>query len=242
MKEHKSNSRKWLGIALIIIGAFLTLDNFYYFYVTDLIFSWQAILIFIGIVILANRKNLFWGVVLIGIGGISLASNYFYFSVGELFSDFWPILIILLGVYVLYKRDNASGRCDRKKHFREEDGIKESKIVDGFIDVTAIFNSVKQKFDIDQFKGGKITAVFGSAEIDLSNCHLAEGSNVIDVFTMFGGTELYVPRGYKTFVDTTSIFGGVDDKRRSDPNEILPDDKVLIIKGLTLFGGCEILG
>ncbi|MBI9072490.1 MAG: hypothetical protein JEY94_12890 [Melioribacteraceae bacterium] len=240
MTKYKSNSRQWLGIVLIILGAFLILDNFYYFYLTDLIFSWQMIFIAVGTFILINKKHDYFGLILIGIGGISIASEYFNFSAREVFSDFWPILLILLGVYVLYKRDNPEGRKDKKCCFNEEDGIREAKVVDGLIDITAIFHSIKQKYDLTNFRGGKITALFGHAEIDLSNCHLAEGTNIIDVFTMFGGTEIYVPKGYKTLVEATAIFGGVDDKRRSDPNEILPDDKILIIKGLTLFGGCEI--
>jgi len=36
------------------------------------------------------------------------------------------------------------------------------------------------------------------------------------------------------------IFGGFSDKRIKDPNRVYEEDKLLLIKGLVLFGGGEI--
>jgi predicted membrane protein len=87
------------------------------------------------------------------------------------------------------------------------------------------------------FRGGKLTAVFGGSEIDLFDCRLAEGTNYLDVFAMFGGTDITMPSDWNVKVEVLPIFGGFTDKRRKEPNHVPDPERKLIIKGLVLFGG-----
>ncbi len=57
---------------------------------------------------------------------------------------------------------------------------------------------------------------------------------------MFGGIEVVVPRDWKVIINVTSIFGGVDDKRILNPDQVYESNKVLIIRGTAIFGGCEL--
>ena len=49
-----------------------------------------------------------------------------------------------------------------------------------------------------------------------------------------------MPKNWKVIVNLTPIFGGFDDKRRVDPNQVYEENKVLVIKGIVLFGGGEL--
>mgnify|MGYP003462789976 FL=1 len=66
-----------------------------------------------------------------------------------------------------------------------------------------------------------------------------EGQVVIDVTAIFGGTKIIVPQGWHVKSEVTAIFGGLEDKRG-----IMPiaegQNKLLIIKGIALFGGVDI--
>ena len=92
----------------------------------------------------------------------------------------------------------------------------------------------------DNFKGGRLTSIFGGSEINLTNCKLAEGKNVIDVFMVFGGNVLIVPPDWSIKIEVVSIFGGFSDKRHNFTDESKKENKELYIKGMAIFGGGEI--
>jgi len=70
------------------------------------------------------------------------------------------------------------------------------------------------------------------------DCELAEGKNVIDVVTIFGGAKMLIPSDWKVHIEVVSIFGGFADKRRSF--EYSSANKELYITGIVIFGGGEI--
>ena len=86
-----------------------------------------------------------------------------------------------------------------------------------------------------------MTAVFGGSKINLSNASVVAGQiPVIDVFAMFGGTEIIVPEDWTVKLEISAIFGGFSDKRKSVINVVNNPDKTLVVKGMVLFGGGEI--
>ena len=74
----------------------------------------------------------------------------------------------------------------------------------------------------------------------MANAYLAEGRNEIDVFVMFGGTEIRVPADWSVQVEVFSLLGGFSDKRRSTVQVVPDPGKVLVIKGFVMFGGGEV--
>ena len=118
--------------------------------------------------------------------------------------------------------------------------VQEGDIQEGIINDTSIFGGGKRRFDSNQFKGGSIIAIFGGSEIDLLDCKLAPGENVLEVFAMFGGTTLLIPAHWKIKMDLVPVFGGFSDKRRRDAGVVSDDKDFLVIKGTVLFGGGEI--
>jgi len=236
MNANKSHSsgRVWLGIILISLGVLFILDNtgivcFDFF---DWIFRWPVILIIIGAIILINERISFAGILLVLIGGLFLFADIYNYSVGSIFRDYWPILLIILGFVILFKH---KGTSYHRKHFSSGEGMKTD-----YIDIMAIFSGSRRVINSDNFKGGKSTAIFGGPEIDLRECKLAAGEQVLDIVAIFGGTEIYVPKDWQVIVKVVSIFGGFEDKRYRDPSTVLQEDRVLVIKGFVLFGGGDI--
>src|SRR5690606_41272345 len=88
------------------------------------------------------------------------------------------------------------------------------------------------------FKGGDLTAIFGGNELNLAQADFT-GTAVLEVVNIFGGTTIVVPANWHIKHEMVNIFGGTDDKRVSAPPENEPS-KVLILNGLSIFGGVEI--
>ena len=85
-------------------------------------------------------------------------------------------------------------------------------------------------------RGGEIVAVFGGAEVNLTQADFYNRIE-IEVVQIFGGTKLVVPANWEVRSEAVALFGGIEDKRM--PMAPSPD-KVLVLKGTTIFGGIEI--
>jgi hypothetical protein len=71
------------------------------------------------------------------------------------------------------------------------------------------------------------------------NAEMSDEGCVLDLFTLFGGTQLIVPADWKIESDVVSLLGGFNDKRRMVKSEMDPS-KTLLIKGVVILGGVEI--
>ena len=105
-------------------------------------------------------------------------------------------------------------------------------------DIEEINSKINETIEVEP--AIKKTAIFGGSEINLSRCKLAEGKNIIDVFMIFGGSNIVVPPDWSIKIDVLSIFGGFSDKRQNFTDESKKENKELYIKGLAIFGGGEI--
>ena len=108
------------------------------------------------------------------------------------------------------------------------------------VDELGFFGGGERVSTSQEFRGGKLTAIFGGTVLNLLNAKLAQGTNVLDVFVLFGGTEIKVPADMNVKVKVTAIFGGFGDERKQIVEDDENDGSELIIKGLVLFGGGEL--
>jgi hypothetical protein len=111
---------------------------------------------------------------------------------------------------------------------------------DGVLNDSAIFNGEKKIVTSQNFKGGKIVAIFGGAEIDLTQAKLAPGKNYLELTCIFGGVTVIVPTDWNIHNEISAVLGGIEDKRRTFVRLPENDDKQLIIVGTAMFGGGEI--
>ncbi len=230
MSETQSR-RIGFGIALIFLGAVFLLDNLglVSFDLKYYLFRWQGILIIIGSIILINdpRKNAGW--VLISIGVFFLLPRIFHIPWFS-FRDFWPVLLIIVGfIYIIRQRGHKIPLAEKP------DGSMD------FIDDTNIFGGGDVVVNSNNFKGGRITSIFGGANYDLTRVKLSSEPTVIDFFALFGGGNFIVPADWNVKTEVTAIFGGFSDRRKhtADPAVVDPT-KELYIKGFVLFGGGEL--
>ena len=231
METKHTDKRLIAGVIIVLVGAAILAINFgvlpsnlkYY------LFHWEVILMGIGLIALLTSEHKGTGIILIAVGGAFYLRNFI-----DLHFNFWqlfiPSLIIMLGLIMIFRR--RSGNED------------ESKILEpgnDYLDDVAIFGGSEKVINSQNFKGGKITAIFGGSNLNMSRVKLAPGVQVIDIFALFGGTTFIVPEDWNIKVKVISIFGGLSDKQRVTRSAKENDDKnMLIVKGLAIFGGGEI--
>jgi predicted membrane protein len=235
MSENKNaiDKRVLLGGILIVLGGLFLLNtmNVLDFRFTRVVFSWPFVMLVIGLFVLVNTEKKFLGGVLFGIGALFLIPRIFP-QVDYDGGIIIPLFFIILGVYIILKKR----KVDPVKGFTTEI----SKVNKDKIDDVSIFGGGTKIISSSNFQGGNITAIFGGSEINLINCQLAEGDNVLDVLCVFGGTTIIIPKEWNVVINVTSILGGFSNKAIRNPSIVIDQSKTLHIKGLAMFGGGEV--
>lgn len=231
-----NNARVIVGLVFLTLGAFLFADRFNIipFNWNQYIFTWQSLLIGIGLISLVKNESRVTGLVLITIGGFFLTAKIlgFHYPIRHFF---WPTVFVALGLILILQKGGS--------HYKSSKfGLNKGVIDMDIIDDVAIFGGSEQKVTSKSFRGGKISNIFGGSKFDLMDAELAPGRNVLDTFCLFGGSTLVIPAGWRVKIEVTAIFGGYSDKRRLAPKLEEPVDKELVIKGVVIFGGGEIKG
>ncbi|WP_430811447.1 MULTISPECIES: LiaF transmembrane domain-containing protein [unclassified Carboxylicivirga] len=227
--ERNHNKRGLLGTFLIIIGVILLLGNLGYlpYQLTDILFRWPMIFVAIGIYNLL-KKQYTGAIITLAIGGLYLLPHFIDdLSYRDIFK-FWPVFLILIGVTFYFKRRELMPANQR--------GAR----VDEYIDEMDIFGGGVTQVESHNFKGGRVTAIFGGGEVYLDRCQLSPDGAVLDVAMIFGGSKIMVPRDWNVKTEVVSIFGGFADKRNFFADTPPETSRTLVIKGLALFGGGEI--
>ena len=238
------DSRNVIGILLVVLGGLFLLDSMdlINFNIARVIFSFPAILIALGIVLIINTSRRLLGMFILLIGIFFMIPRIFPWVYYDS-SIVVPILLIAFGIYIILRkrtyRSSEGGHRHKQDenttHFRGYDQINSDRVDD-----IAIFGGGHKIIVTDNFKGGNITSIFGGSEIDLRDCKLAQGVNIIDFVAVFGGSNIIVPSNWTVMIDILPIFGGFSNKIRRDPNAVIDTEKTLLIKGFVLFGGGEV--
>ncbi len=240
MEEHKMNqiiekqqgrSRAIFGIVLLLLGVALIANQFNIipFQIRNYIFTWQAILIVIGVVMLTRKENTITGYILIGIGTFFLIPRFVDLPF-EYRGLFWPVFLVIMGVLLIFRSTSIFGGERIEKGFSDD-----------YIDDVNVFGGHNRKINSMSFRGGKITSAFGGGTYDLTSAQLAPGVNILDQVTIFGGSKLIVPNDWDIKIEVVAIFGGFSDKRGKLPIQTSVSEKKLVIKGVAIFGGGEII-
>ncbi|MEE4116756.1 MAG: DUF5668 domain-containing protein [Marinilabiliaceae bacterium] len=241
MEDHSDFNRKHhhgsatskiaIGVVLIALGAMLVIERTGLLpnYFEDIIFSWQMLLIAIGFVVTLGSGNRGPGLVLMAVGGFFLLPEIFDIPF-RTYRLFWPAVFIVAGLVIL-----TNARWFRSENWRN----RESSSAD-VIDHVHIFGGGERIVNSDNFKGGRVTAIFGGSEIDFTRAQLAPGTNELEVTWIFGGGSLIVPGNWNIVIEVTPILGGFSDSRKIVPGNPIDMSKTLVIKGVCIFGGGEI--
>lgn len=216
-----------LGVAIIVAGLVLTLDNLGLIEAHTIFKLWPLVLVAMGIAKIRQEGS--GG----GMGGwfLVLGGSFlllFTFARGHLAEALAPMLVVAVGILIVIKALKQN-RGVPPELARSED----------FLQGTAIFGGFKRRVLTQAFKGGELTAIFGGYEVDLRQATLESGQARIDVFVLFGGGEIRVPEGWEIANRATAIAGALNDSTHHGPATAEARPR-LVITGLILFGGTEV--
>ncbi len=244
-----NQSHIWTGVFILAIGvaALIKVSN------PDLprwLFSWKTFLIALGLFIGVKHgfKGGAWAILMLIGGAFLITDIYPDVSIRRYI---WPGILILIGAALIIRPKRRYQDCyiDSTKKKGPNPGIEEATVIEetyesqrdvpeDFVDSTSFFGGAKKNIISKNFKGGDIVNIFGGTELDLSRADF-NGTAIIELTTIFGGTKLIVPSNWTIKSEAVTIFGGMEDKRNV---QALSDaaQKILILKGTVIFGGIEI--
>ena len=140
-----------------------------------------------------------------------------------------PTILVIIGISFIFK-DTFDHKINGEIKKLNKNRVKDN----GYC---ATFSGQNVNFDGEKFNGTDLTAVFGGLKCYLRNA-VIESDSVINVSSIFGGTEIIVPENVKVKIKSTSMFGGVDEKRKNKSDN--QESNTIYINATCLFGGVEI--
>ncbi|HNR41001.1 MAG TPA: DUF5668 domain-containing protein [Bacteroidales bacterium] len=227
---HRSSNRAVIGVVLILAGLFLVIRNTGFFpdFIDNIIFSWQMLLIVIGLVMTLNATEKTAGIIVMAVGGFFMIPLAFRETL-HMYNMFWPAVFIIVGIIFVTTKRRGWGTSTSK-------GVTG----DDYVDYVNVFSGGDRQVTSRNFQGGKITAIFGGIELDLTKADLVQGVSVLEVACVFGGATIIVPNDWFVTIDVTPVLGGFSDSRKLTPGMTIDKNKQLLIKGAVVFGGGEI--
>lgn len=229
--EHRSFSNKALiGVVLVLAGLFLVIRNTGFFpeFIDNVIFSWPMLLVAIGLIMTLGASEKTAGVIIMAVGGFFMIPLIFR-ETFHMYNMFWPSIFIIVGVIFIVSR-------------RQGWNVIKSKgaVGDDYVDYVNVFSGGERQIVSQNFRGGKISAVFGGIELDLTKANLAPGVSELEIACVFGGATMIVPDDWWVTIEVTPILGGFSDSRKLNPGRTVDSSKHLLIKGAVIFGGGEV--
>ena len=137
-----------------------------------------------------------------------------------------PAILVMIGLSFIFK-DTLNSKVNKEIKKLNKNETKE---------YCACFSDQKIDFTKEEFTGSSLSAVFGGIECDLKKSIIKEDT-VINASSIFGGITIYVPEDINVKISSTSIFGGVSDKRK---NKTTDAKYTIYINATSMFGGVEI--
>ena len=218
------------SLMVITVGVLLLLNQIGAFPARYELSFWPVILVAFGAAKLLSSKtgDRHWGVLMMLVGILFQLNdwNVIHFR----FRDLWPLLIIAVGAMLLW--NSLQGR----KTFMFKASTGDSNF-DGEFDLNYIFGGGEPRLQTKEFRGGRLTAIFGGFKLDLSRAEMQSGEATIEANAIFGGGEILVPETWHVVLHGSGIFGGYDNKTRYFQPDATQPAKTLIVKGSAVFGG-----
>lgn len=235
-KSSGHNPAVCFGIVLVFVGALFLLVNFTGFSIGFGTW-WPAILIVAGLLdLLFNRRRWFRGAGTLIIGALFFSDTLDVWDVPWQF--LWPVPIVIIGLsIILGARRGRPRRATALGGGAAESPADAAAAADG-LDVNATFGERAQSVSGENFPGGRINAVFGSAQVDLTQAGLANGEATINASAVFASIVIRVPADWAVDLRAGATMGAVEDKR-PQPAPDAPK-ATLTVTGSVTFGSIEI--
>ena len=148
-----------------------------------------------------------------------------------------PSILIYIGLRIIF-RDVFRKRIhvNHTTYSSNDDGQTEFKGSGNKTEYSAIFSSNKIHIEDSNFYSAELNAIFGGIMLDLRDINL-EHDIELNANAIFGGIEIFIPRGVRVKTNNIPIFGGVSNKTSEyfDPNAA-----TIYLNSTCMFGGIDI--
>lgn len=214
------------GIILIVVGIIIGLNSLGIANINIFFDGWWALFIIIpslADIIKRPNKASNYGWLVLGIVLLLCAQDILKFEViGKLI---FPAILVFIGLSLLFK-DKVGKKVKEKIKTLNEEGLEE---------YYATFSGQEINKAGEVFNGASLNAIFGGIDLKLQDAKIQKDI-LINATAVFGGIDIIVPSNVNVKVQSTSIFGGTDNKITKQ-TENLP---TIYVKAFCLFGGTDI--
>jgi predicted membrane protein len=221
----RNASRLFLGLVIISLGVLALLDNLGVIHIESAWRFWPLFLVAIGLSRLlrpAGCPGRWTGFIMLLLGLWFLASNLGVMPYR--IRDFWPVIVVLVGARLVW-----GGYRQRALDLPPSESTPR-------LSAFTLLGATEHKSNAPDFRGGDVTAIMGGAKLDLRQAGIKSGEAVIDIFAVWSGVEIIVPRDWTVVVQGTPILGAYEDKT----DQTHAGGPRLVIRGVVLMAGCEI--
>lgn len=215
------------GIVFIVVGVIFGLNALNITDIDIFFHGWWTLFIivpcFFGVI---HSKDRVGNLIGLFIGIFLLLCTRDILSFDLFFKLLFPFILVVLGLSFVFK-----------DFFNRKVMEQVKKVSTGKNnEYMATFSSQNIGFQNEKFEGCEASAVFGGVKLDLRDSDIKKDC-VINVSSIFGGIDIFVPKDVNVKVVSTCILGGVTDHTKKKNS----DSKVTIYVNATcLFGGVEI--
>lgn len=223
------------GAIVCVVGILLLLDHLGYINVDHLWRFWPLIPMGIGAAHMTEPGSRLWGGIVLLVGSLFLID-----SLGILhlhWEQLWPLAIIGAGAVMIW---NSLQAQRRRRAAGSPSSIPDT---DSTMNAHAVFGGVERRITMQDFRFGRVSAVFGGVVLDFHDAGIDGDKAEIEVNAVFGGVEIRIPDTWRVEARNQTLFGGYEDSSRTSIRNTdagVASTKLLILSGSTLFGGIEV--
>lgn len=230
--------RLLFGLFVITAGVLLTLDNMDIVRIRHLWDYWPAVFVAFGLWMAAQSHGArrTFGLAIAFVSTMLLLTNLDAIDF-ELW-DLWPLGLVLVGAGMVWNSITKSRRtpplgvhlpggnplaggvgtgigAGGATSVDAGTAAGGSMSPDSYVRAFALFSTARRAVVTNDFRGGELSAFFGSCEIDLRSATLA-GEAVLDVASVFGSVHIRVPLDWYVSVDG-GFVGGIEVQSQPAP-------------------------
>lgn len=223
---YKTSNLLW-GITFIIIGVIFGLNALNIVNINIFFNGWWTLIIIIpNFIDLFKEKEKTSNIIGLIIGTLLLLGCNNIIDFNLIFKLIVPIMLIIVGVSFIFK-DTINGKIKNEIKKINHNNNKE---------YYATFSGQDLNFSNEVFNNCDLNAIFGGIKCNLQESQIKKDT-IINANAIFGGITIFVPENVTVKIISTSIFGGISNKKTDKSN----NSKItLYIYATCMFGGVEI--
>ena len=217
------------GVILIALGVIFGLNALGYANIDVFFDGWWTLLIIVPCLVnLLRGYNIGGNIAGITVGSLLLLICQEIIDPRTVWQLIFPVTLVCLGVGLIFK-DSFTGKASKRiKQLNLDDPSRKG--------CYAAFSTQNMSLNGEVFTGVDLTAAFGGIKCDLLFANVPSDC-VINARATFSGISIVMPQNVNVIVKSTSLFGGVSQKRKFP---LIPGAPTVYVNAVCLFGGVEL--